>query len=611
MPGPDRTPTQPPSQPCCAGPRCLRLLARFSRQCYTWRGLFRLGAPPRSRGPVGRLIQRSLGAALATGLLLTPAGAAITWPAGPASQVSPANGADQLRPAVAMDAQGNALVVWQGYNVASASYDIFARRYAADGTVLGSAFVVNQATAGKQNRPAVALDADGDFVVAWDGAGPSGDGQDIWMRRFAAGGAPRSGDVLVPRSSAGSQFEPAVAMDADGDFVVAWQGAVAGDSAGVAFQRFSRDGVALSAGDSLPYGSVAAAAGEQSNPSVTIDPDGDFAVAWENYSYDSVAQTLSYEIVLRPYSAAGVAQSAPQPVAAASGAAAVRDPSLATLPDGRLAVAWVSTTGPASDAHIELALRQRLAQTPPAPLRVSPSATAQRYSPALAVDSAGMLIVTWGDSTTRSGDAPVGLVARYVTGAGALSGEVFYPALPGGSGVGTTVVGVAAASVRPDTWLAVWDSEPPGVAPAATVYLRRYAGPAVLISAGASLQIAEGGADATIGIVLRTASGADVTITITPQSDRIALGGAAPGQPLQLRFTPANATTPQSVSVRLIDDDLPQGAAQSALSLALTTADSAYTSAPLLINGVPGTSLPVTLLDNDTDLEFVVRLPLL
>lgn len=610
MSGPDRTPTQPPSQPPCADARCQRLLTRLSWHSLAGRGLFRRSIPLRPERAARRLIQRSLGVALAAGLLLTPAGATVTWPVGPVAPVSPATGTDQLRPAAAMDAQGNVVVVWQGYNPASAGYDIFAQRYATDGTALGAAFVVNQFTAGKQSRPAVALDADGDFVVAWDGAGPSGDGQEIWVRRFAADGAPRSGDVLAPRSSAGSQFDPAVAIDTDGDYVVAWQGAVAGDSAGVAFQRFSRDGVALSASDSLPYGGAAAAAGEQSSPSVTIDPDGDFAVAWETYSYDSDAQTLNYEITLRPYSAAGAAQSEPQTITAASGTASVRAPALVTLPDGQLAVAWEYTAGPVSDTHIGLAIRARLAQAPSTPLQVSPNAAAQRYGPALAVDSSGMLIVTWGDSTTRSGDAPVGLAARYVTGAGELGGEVFYPALPGEAGVGTTVVGVAAASARPDTWLAVWDSEPAGGA-TATIYRRRYAGPAVLISAGASLQLAEGGASATIGVVLRTAPGADVTITITPQSDRVALGGAAPGQPLQLRFTPANATTPQSVSIRLIDDNLHQGSTQSTLSLALTTTDPAYTSAPLLINGGVGASLPVTLIDNDTELEFVVHLPLL
>jgi hypothetical protein len=67
------------------------------------------------------------------------------------------------------------------------------------------------------------MDADGDFAVAWTSYGqddPIGDG--VYARRFNAAGVPQGGEVAVNMTTAGEQRLPSVAMDADGDFAVAW-----------------------------------------------------------------------------------------------------------------------------------------------------------------------------------------------------------------------------------------------------------------------------------------------------------------------------------------------------------------------------------------------------
>src|SRR5262249_41410864 len=67
---------------------------------------------------------------------------------------------------VAADANGNYVVVWEGNGVGD-SYGVFAQRYLADGTPSGSEFRVNVATAADQVGPVVAMDHAGDFAVAW------------------------------------------------------------------------------------------------------------------------------------------------------------------------------------------------------------------------------------------------------------------------------------------------------------------------------------------------------------------------------------------------------------------------------------------------------------
>ena len=82
------------------------------------------------------------------------------------------------------------------------------------------------------------MDDFGNFVVVWSGTGEE-DTAGIYARRFDASAA-----HLTRRSSASTyrnngQQTPAVAMDANGDFVVAWSGVGNGDANGVYARRYN------------------------------------------------------------------------------------------------------------------------------------------------------------------------------------------------------------------------------------------------------------------------------------------------------------------------------------------------------------------------------------
>ena len=66
----------------------------------------------------------------------------------------------------------------------------------------------------------MSIDGDGDFVVAW--SSPDSSMSDVFARRFASNGTALGGEMQVNVYAAGSQSDPALAADADGDFVVAW-----------------------------------------------------------------------------------------------------------------------------------------------------------------------------------------------------------------------------------------------------------------------------------------------------------------------------------------------------------------------------------------------------
>ena len=90
----------------------------------------------------------------------------------------------------------------------------------APGDALGREFRVNTFTTGVQAIPAVAMAPDGDFIVAWVSNGQDGDQSGIFAQRFDAAGVAQGAEFQVNTYTTRNQINPAVAMDADGDFVV-------------------------------------------------------------------------------------------------------------------------------------------------------------------------------------------------------------------------------------------------------------------------------------------------------------------------------------------------------------------------------------------------------
>ena len=62
---------------------------------------------------------------------------------------------------------------------------------------IGNEFRVNNVTAWVVDEPAVALDGDGDFVVAWQAMNADGSDNAIFVRRYSKDGIELSGDIQV------------------------------------------------------------------------------------------------------------------------------------------------------------------------------------------------------------------------------------------------------------------------------------------------------------------------------------------------------------------------------------------------------------------------------
>src|SRR5204862_7336488 len=141
--------------------------------------------------------------------------------------------------ATASDADGDFVITWESAD--GSGRGIFAQRCRFDGVPQGAEFRVNTTTAADQSSPAVAMDADGDFIVVWQSVNQDGDGLGVYGQRFNAAGLPQDGEFRVNTGTVKDQSMPAVGIDADGNFTVVWQSNVQ-DYSDVYAQRFSAAG---------------------------------------------------------------------------------------------------------------------------------------------------------------------------------------------------------------------------------------------------------------------------------------------------------------------------------------------------------------------------------
>ena len=100
----------------------------------------------------------------------------------------------------------------------SSPWTIQAQRYASDGSPVGSEFQVNTYTFNEQTSPSVAMDADGDFVVAWQSFYQDGSLNGIYAQRFDAFGDRVGDEFLVNVSTpALDESAPSVSVDQAGN----------------------------------------------------------------------------------------------------------------------------------------------------------------------------------------------------------------------------------------------------------------------------------------------------------------------------------------------------------------------------------------------------------
>jgi VCBS repeat-containing protein len=182
----------------------------------------------------------------------------------------------QQTPDVAMNATGNAVVVWRSGDTYPTS--IRGRRYDG-GIAVGSGFTATASVETGAAAPAVAVDAGGDFTVVWEQSGDSYQtSTGVRAQRYYSTAVPDGVAFWVNTTNLGWQQEADIAMAPTGEFVVVWNGSLSGYETNIYAQYFLSDGIP----SGPEFRTNERFDDLQRRPSVATDHSGRFAVAWQS-----------------------------------------------------------------------------------------------------------------------------------------------------------------------------------------------------------------------------------------------------------------------------------------------------------------------------------------
>jgi len=202
-------------------------------------------------------------------------------------------------PAIAVDANGDYVVGWGSNNQDGSGWNVSVQRYSANGTPQGSTTRVNTTSTGDQLDPSVAMDSVGDFVVTWSSYNQDGSGWGVYAQRYSANGAAQGGEFRVNTTTVGDQMHARVAMDSTGNFVVVWQSyGQDGSGWGIYAQAFTSLGVRQCGEFQVNNTS----AGDQEYPAIAMNGTGNFVVTWSSYGQDG----SGWGVCARRYGTLGV-----------------------------------------------------------------------------------------------------------------------------------------------------------------------------------------------------------------------------------------------------------------------------------------------------------------
>jgi hypothetical protein len=194
--------------------------------------------------------------------------------------------ADQTSAQVAMNAVGDFAVAWTSY--ASGAPAVYVKRFRANGTAVAAETLASTGT-NQQFAMGIAIDASGNFVPTWYSQVPFSNQLDIWVQRFNSAGAALTNPIRANTYASGTQAGNRIAMSPTGSFVVVWESyGQDGNQYGVYGQLYNYTATPI--GTEFRVNSTTT--GSQQLADVGMMDDGSFVVVWENDNRMNVPNSL-------------------------------------------------------------------------------------------------------------------------------------------------------------------------------------------------------------------------------------------------------------------------------------------------------------------------------
>lgn len=295
---------------------------------------------------------------------------------------------DQFDPQIIALSDGGYLVCWTSVDQYS-SADIFAQRYDANGTRVGSETRINTSITGNdQAEPSMTLLSDGSYVIAWHDAASG----NAFFQHFSSTGSKIGGEV---RMNTGSEAEdPIITALAGGGFVATWQRENLSTGYDLYQQRFDASGNKL--GSETRINTTTSS--DQESQQVIGLSGGGYVVIWESLNQDGSGLGLYSQ----RFSAGGVKLGG-ETLVTTTTADDQHDVAVAALKNGGYVVTWESSSGGIDDVFMQRydANGNKLGGETP----VNSTTTDDQDDPSIAVLGNGDYVITWtSDGQDGSGD---------------------------------------------------------------------------------------------------------------------------------------------------------------------------------------------------------------
>lgn len=212
-------------------------------------------------------------------------------PSAAAVRLNDSAGATAERPRIAANGEGRFLVVWEGCCTDGSGMGVSGRMLDDDGSPLGPSFQINSTTAGSQRRPAVASDPWSHFLVVWQGHVDDPDYPEylfsarIFGQMISNHGAEMGGELKITESMGTTQAGPSLVGSPFGGYMVVWQDFNRNFPLGVS--AIQVDAFGNLGHEQFPVSS--SQIGARVHSSIATNIEGEFFVTWEGYQENELA----------------------------------------------------------------------------------------------------------------------------------------------------------------------------------------------------------------------------------------------------------------------------------------------------------------------------------
>jgi len=183
---------------------------------------------------------------------------------------------------------GNIINVWQE-NITNINQRIFAQFFDSTWAKIGEKFQISEYTGNAtESQPSIAFGADSTFIITFLDKGPRALYGDIYARRFAPDGTPLGSEFKVNNDNGTmtAQNAPNIASNENGEFIIGWQDFRVDFNGGDVYaQRYDKDGTKIGGNFRVDVDTPVDLV-RQSGPRCSLSDSGKFFIAWYSSTWE-------------------------------------------------------------------------------------------------------------------------------------------------------------------------------------------------------------------------------------------------------------------------------------------------------------------------------------